>query len=72
MVPPEDEVTAEPVEPPVEDTAVSSLPPEAVEDTGAGGLPGWVLPLVGVLILAAGGTALFFQLRTGKNGDYSI
>ncbi len=72
VVPPEDEVTAEPVEPPVEDTAVSSLPPEAVEDTGAGGLPGWVLPLVGVLILAAGGTALFFQLRTGKNGDYSI
>lgn len=69
-VPPEDQVAA-PSEEPVP-ASVSSLPPEAEIEKGEGGWPGWALPLVGGLVLLAGGAALFFQLRAGKNGEYSI
>ncbi len=67
---PEDQLVTPPE--PSEPEPVSSLPPEAEEDTGSGGLPGWALPLAGVLVLIAGGTALFFQLRAGKDGGYNI
>ena len=59
-VPPEDQVTA-PAEPPEpeEPESASSLPPEALEPDGEGGkMPGWVLPLVGALVLLVGGGAL--------------
>ncbi len=69
-VPPEDQL-AEPPEPP-EPEPSSSLPPEAEEDSGEGGLPGWALPLAGALVLIAGGAAVFFQVRAGKDGGYSI
>lgn len=73
-VPPEDQVTA-PAEPPEpeEPESASSLPPEALEPDGEGGkMPGWVLPLVGALVLLVGGGALAYQLWTGKNNDIQI
>ena len=35
-------------------------------------MPGWVLPLVGALVLLVGGGALAYQLWTGKNNDIQI
>lgn len=65
-VPPENQLI-----PPPETSApepASSLPPEAETDQGEGGIPGWAVPLILVLALAASGAVLYFLLQSKGSG----